>query len=79
MFRVVAQMEQRIEPFVRHHPNIPAPAAVTARWTAAGHKFFATKGRHAVTAVAALNMNLCAIDEHCQMSDTRGQRLEVRG
>ena len=73
MFRVVAKMEQRIESFVRHNPNITTPAAVTTRWTAAGNELFATKGRHAVTAVASLYMYFCAIDKQNQLSDLKFQ------
>src|SRR5438105_14865664 len=78
MFGVVAQVQKRVQRIVGNQPNIAAAPAVTPRWSAAGHKLFAPKGRDAVTAMACLNPNLDPIDKHSsclgpQLSDSTSQ------
>src|SRR5215210_2145299 len=63
VFRVVAQMEKRIERLVGFEPEVAAAPAVSARWPTTRHKFLATKGRHAVAAVSPLYANLGAINK----------------
>src|ERR1041385_7444965 len=57
-------MQQRVHRLISDDPDIPATTAVAARRTAARNKLFAAKGSHAVTAVAASNLNFRSIDEH---------------
>src|SRR5215204_618896 len=64
VFRVVSKMEQRIKALVRFHPHAAANAAVTAARAAARHEFFAPKGRDADSAVASLDLDFYAVDEH---------------
>ena len=64
VFRVIAQVQQRVERSIRDHPNIAAASAIAAGRTTARHKLLPTKSRYAVSAVAALNTNLCAINKH---------------
>src|SRR5690349_10477029 len=62
--RVVLQVQQSIQRGVGLDPHVAAAATVAPRWTTTGHELLATKRRHAVAAVAALDANFCSIDEH---------------
>jgi hypothetical protein len=64
MLRVVTKMKQRIERTIRYHPNIAATTTITARRTTAGHELLAPESGDAIAAVAALHMDLDAINKH---------------
>ena len=57
-------MQQGVHRLISNDPDITTAAAVAARRTATRYKFFPSKGSHAVTAVAASNLNFGTIDEH---------------
>src|SRR6185436_8695655 len=61
---IVPKVQQRIETLVRFKPYIAALAAVTARRPAARNKFLTAKRCDAVSAIAGLNADLCAVDKH---------------
>ncbi len=63
VFRVIAQVKQRVQRLVGFEPEVAAAPAVPARWPTARHEFLAAKGRHAVAAVSALDANLGAINK----------------
>src|ERR1041384_2652831 len=67
-------MQQRVHRLISDDPDITAATAIAARRTAAGHKFFTSKRRHAVTAVAAPNLNFCSIDEHVPLKPSLDRR-----
>ena len=66
VFRVVAEMDQRVVALRTDHDDIAAMAAVAARGSAARNELFAPEGHAAVAAVAGLDANFCFINEHSQ-------------
>src|SRR5258708_7240506 len=64
--RVVTKVQQRIQRRVTDEPNVATAASVTARRSTARDKLFAPESSHAVAAVASLDPNLYAIDEHTE-------------
>src|SRR4030095_1723024 len=64
VLRVIAQMQQRIDRFVRDQPNISAATAIAARWTTTRHELLSPKGRYAVATIPTLDSNLGAINKH---------------
>jgi hypothetical protein len=64
VFRVITKMQERVERRIRHYPNVAAAAAFTAGWTAAGDKLLPSKRGDAISSMATLNPNFCAINEH---------------
>ena len=61
---VVAQVQERVHRLVGDDPDIATAPAIAPRRAAARHKLFPAKGSHTVTAVAAADANLGAINEH---------------
>src|SRR5438874_9629543 len=57
-------MQQGIHRLISDDPDITAATAVAARRTTARNKLLTSKRRHAVTAMAASNLNFGTIDEH---------------
>ena len=57
-------MQQGIHRLISDDPDITAATAVAARRTATRNKLLASKSSHAITAVAASNLNFGTIDEH---------------
>jgi hypothetical protein len=64
MFRVKAEVEQRIIVIARHHGHAATAAAVTAAGTAARHELFTPERQTAVAAVAGLYFDSYFIDKH---------------
>jgi hypothetical protein len=64
---VVAQMKQGVERSSSHQPDIAAASTVPSGRTTTWYKLFTAKGRHTVSAVAPLDLNLRAINEHSRM------------
>src|SRR6185437_2099199 len=67
---VVTQMQQCVQRSIRDEDLIAATAAVSARWTTAGHKLLAPESRNTVTSVSPLHMNLGAINKHLKLKTT---------
>src|SRR5207249_7975494 len=64
VFRIEAEMHERIMTFARFHNYIAALAAVSARRTAARNKFLAPESDATITPVPSLNTDYRFIDEH---------------
>jgi hypothetical protein len=61
---VVTQVQERVQRLVGDQPNVPTAASVTTGWAAAGNELLSPKGGHSIAAVATLNPDFYAIDEH---------------
>src|SRR5689334_22926882 len=55
VFRIEAEVNQRVMALAGFHHDVTAAAAITTRWAAPGNKFFTAEGHAAVAAVACLN------------------------
>jgi len=64
VLRVVSEVEQRVQSFVRFEPHVAADTAVAARRAAAGDEFFAPERRDAVAAVSSFYLDFCAVYKH---------------
>ena len=64
VFRIVAEVNQRIVALRRDHDDVAAMAAVAARGTAARNEFLAPEGHAAIAAVTGLDANFCLINKH---------------
>jgi hypothetical protein len=61
VLRIVAKVEQGVEPLGRLEPDAAADAAVAAGRASAGNEFFTAKGRYAVAAVAGRYVDLYSV------------------
>src|SRR5438552_3468199 len=77
MFRVVAEMEQRIVTLVRFHPYISADSAVSTGRSAARNKFLPPERGNAVSAVSGFNFYLYSIYEHLIDSTQVWERRQI--
>src|SRR5579864_8138807 len=64
VFRIEAEMNQRVVALAGLHDDVAAFAAVPAGWTSAWNKLFAPEGEAAVPAVAGLHANCGLFNEH---------------
>jgi hypothetical protein len=64
VLRVEAEMQQRIQPLVRFHPNTSADTSITSARAPARHEFFAPEGRDAIAAVTSLDLYFYSVDKH---------------
>src|SRR5690349_1654003 len=71
VFRIEAEVDQRIVPFARFHDDVAAAPAVTARGAAARDKLFATERNNPVAPVTRLHPNPCLIDKHQRSFDSK--------
>jgi hypothetical protein len=72
VFRIEAEVHQRIVPLAGFHDHIAAVAAVAPGWAAARNILFAAEGHAAIAAVTRFDPNFCLIDEH-DCTDPRPQ------
>jgi len=73
IFRIEAEMHQRVVPFARFHDDVAAAATVAAGRPAAGNKLLPAKGHASVAAIAGLNPDDCFINKHAVYIDCTGQ------
>src|SRR6476646_1665051 len=66
VFTIEAEMNEGVVALARFHQHIAAAAAVSARRTTAGNKFFPTKSHAAVAAVSRLHPNFGLVNKHEQ-------------
>ena len=64
VFRVKAEVDQRVMPLAGLHNNIAAMAAVAARGTTARDKLLPAEGHASVAAVSGFDLDDCFVDEH---------------
>jgi hypothetical protein len=64
VFRIEAEVNQRIVALAGFHDDVTTAAAVTAGWAASGNKFFAAEGHAAVAAVACFNADNSFVYKH---------------
>jgi hypothetical protein len=64
VFRVISQMQQRVERRIGDNPDVATASTLTARWSTAGNKLLPTKCRYAITAPATLDTNFRPINKH---------------
>ena len=64
VFRIEAEVHQRVVALARFHDDVAALAAVAARRAAARHILLPAEGHAAVAAVARLDPNFGLVDEH---------------
>jgi hypothetical protein len=67
VFRIEAEMQQRVVVEAGNENNITAVAAIAPAWSAARHIFFATKGKATIAAVAGLYGNENFVDKHWEI------------
>src|SRR5205085_9687178 len=68
VFRIKAEVHQRIVALAGFHDDIAATAAIAAAGAAARDKLLPAKGHAAVAAVAGSNADFGFIDEHLRIS-----------
>jgi hypothetical protein len=64
VFRIEAEMHQRIVPFAGFEDDVAAAAAVTAARPPARDEFLAPEGQAAVATIASLYVNAGFVNEH---------------
>jgi len=72
VFRIEAEMDERIMAFAGFHNDVAAAAAVAAGGTAARNKLLPAKGHASVATVAGLNPNDRFINKHAVYIDCTG-------
>jgi hypothetical protein len=73
VFRVKAEVDERVMALAGFHHNVATAAAVPARGAAARNKLFPAKGHASVATVAGLNPNDRFINKHAVYIDCTGQ------
>ena len=64
VFRIEAEMHQRVVALARFHPDVAAPAAIAARRPAARNELLPPERHAAVAAIPSLHSNFGFIDKH---------------
>ena len=64
VFRIEAEMHERVVALARFHPDVAALAAIAARRPAARHEFLPPERHAAVAAIPGLDSNFGFIDKH---------------
>jgi hypothetical protein len=64
VFRIEAEVDQRVMPFARFHDDIAAPPAIPAGGTSARNKFLPPERNATVATIPCLDANSSLIDEH---------------
>jgi hypothetical protein len=76
VFRVKAEMDERIVALAGFHDDIATAAAVAAGGASARDKFLPPKGHASVAPVACLNPDYCFINKHAVYIDCTGQGVD---
>ncbi len=64
VFRIEAEVHQRVVALARFHPNVAAPTAIAARRPAARNELLPPERHAAVAAIPSLHSNFGFIDKH---------------
>src|SRR4051794_14129922 len=64
VFRIEAEVNQRVVALTGFHNDVTAAAAITTGWAATGNKFFAAESHAAVAAVACFNADNSFVYKH---------------
>ncbi len=68
VFRIEAEVHQRVVAFAGLHDDVAALAAIAARRSAARDKLLPAESHAAIAAVPGLDPNFCLVDEHSRQS-----------
>src|SRR6185312_4827369 len=67
VFRIKAEMHQRVMALAGFHDHVAAAAAIAAGGAAAGHELFPTKRHAAVAAIAGFDSDYCFVNKHAYL------------
>jgi hypothetical protein len=77
VFRVKAEMDQRVMSLTGFHDDVASPAAVASRGAAAGDKLLPAKSHASVATVAAFDPNDRFVNKHAVYIDCTGHRADA--
>src|SRR5437016_2358506 len=67
VFRIEAEMDQRVMAFAGFHNDVATAPAIAARRATPRHKLFPTEGHAAIAAATGFDSNCGFIDEHSKL------------
>jgi hypothetical protein len=76
VFRIKAEMDERVMPLTGFHHNVAAAPSVAARGAAARNKLLPAKGHASVATVAAFDPDDRFVNKHAVYIDCTGQDMD---